>query len=198
MVRKGGDEGVIARIAELVKEGVLPEISDIVDLNQKGKLAGKMRLELHLRRDAVPNVVLNKLFKHTALQSTSGRTGRARRAVPRTLGLLDLISHYLAHQKDVVTRRTQLELRKAEARAHVLEGYLIALEHLDAVIDLIRRSADAEAARLGLMERYGLSEEQAQAILDLRLQRLTSLGQDEIRTEHRAGRADRRAAEHPR
>jgi DNA gyrase subunit A len=104
--------------------------------------------------------------------------------VPRTLGLLELISHYLAHQKDVVTRRTQLELRKAEARAHVLEGYLIALEHLDAVIDLIRHSADAEAARVGLMERYGLSEEQAQAILDLRLQRLTSLGQDEIRTEH--------------
>src|SRR4051794_1585803 len=185
MVRKGGDEGVISRIAELAKEGVLPEIADIVDLNQKGKLAGQMRLELHLKRDAVPNVVLNKLFKHTALQSTFGANMVALvDGVPRTLGLLELISHYLAHQKEVVTRRTQLELRKAEARAHVLEGYLIALEHLDAVIELIRRSADAEAARTGLMETYGLSEEQAQAILDLRLQRLTSLGQDEIRTEH--------------
>ena len=104
--------------------------------------------------------------------------------VPRTLGLVELITHYLAHQKDVITRRTQLELRKAEARAHILEGYLIALQHLDEVIALIRTSADAEAARTGLMERFGLSEEQAQAILDLRLQRLTSLGQDEIRTEH--------------
>jgi len=187
MVRKGGDEGVIARIAELAKEGVLPEIADIVDLNQKGKLAGQMRLELHLRRDAVPNVVLNKLFKHTALQSTFGANMVALvDGVPRTLGLLELISHYLAHQKEVVTRRTQLELRKAEARAHVLEGYLIALEHLDAVIELIRHSADAEAARTGLMDRFDLSEEQAQAILDLRLQRLTSLGQDEIRTEHAA------------
>ena len=185
MVRKGGDEGVISRIAELAKEGVLPEIADIVDLNQKGKLAGQMRLELHLRRDAIPNIVLNKLFKHTALQTTFGANMVALvDGVPRTLGLVELITHYLAHQKDVITRRTQLELRKAEARAHILEGYLIALQHLDEVIALIRTSADAEAARTGLMERFGLSEEQAQAILDLRLQRLTSLGQDEIRTEH--------------
>ncbi len=185
MVRKGGEEGVISRIAELAKEGVLPEIADIVDLNQKGKLAGQMRLELHLRRDAIPNIVLNKLFKHTALQTTFGANMVALvDGVPRTLGLVELITHYLAHQKDVITRRTQLELRKAEARAHILEGYLIALQHLDEVIALIRTSADAEAARTGLMERFGLSEEQAQAILDLRLQRLTSLGQDEIRTEH--------------
>ena len=185
MVRKGGDEGVISRIAELAKEGVLPEIVDIVDLNQKGKLAGQMRLELHLRRDAIPNIVLNKLFKHTALQSTFGANMVALvDGVPRTLGLVELITHYLAHQKDVITRRTQLELRKAEARAHILEGDLIALQHLDEVIALIRTSADAEAARTGLMDRFGLSEEQAQAILDLRLQRLTSLGQDEIRVEH--------------
>jgi DNA gyrase subunit A len=187
MVRKGGEDGVIARIAELAKDkdGPLFEIADIVDLNQKGKLAGQMRLELHLKRDAVPNVVLNKLFKHTPLQSTFGANMVALvDGVPRTLGLLDLIRHYLAHQKDVITRRTQLELRKAEARAHILEGYLIALQHLDEVIELIRHSADAESARTGLMDRFGLSEEQAQAILDLRLQRLTSLGQGEIRTEH--------------
>ena len=162
---------------------MLPEIADIVDLNQKGKLAGQMRLELHLRRDAIPNIVLNKLYKHTALQTTFGANMVALvDGVPRTLGLVDLITHYLAHQEDVITRRTQLELRKAEARAHILEGYLIALQHLDEVIALIRTSADAEAARTGLMERFGLSEEQGQAILDLRLQRLTSLGQDEIRT----------------
>jgi DNA gyrase subunit A len=185
MVRKGGDDGVIPRIAELAKEGIIPEIADIVDLNQKGKLSGQMRLELHLKRDAIPNVVLNKLFKHTALQATFGANMVALvDGVPRTLGLRDLIFHYLGHQKDVITRRTQLELRKAEARAHILEGYLVALEHLDAVIALIRHSADAEAARTGLMDTFGLSEEQAQAILDLRLQRLTSLGQGEIREEH--------------
>jgi DNA gyrase subunit A len=185
MVRKGGDDGVVSRIAELVREGVIPEIADIADLNQKGKAGTAIRLELHLKRDAIPNVVLNKLFKHTALQSTFGANMVALvDNVPRTLGLRELIGHYVAHQKDVVTRRSQFELARAERQAHILEGYLVALDQLDAVIALIRASADADGARHGLMEQFELSEEQAQAILDLRLQRLTSLEQDRIRAEH--------------
>ncbi len=188
MVRKGGDDGVIARIAELVSDGTISEITredGIVDLSGKGRGAGGMRLELRLKKDAIPSVVLSKLFKHTPLQSTFGANMVALvDGVPRTLGLREILQYYVAHQKDVVTRRTQLELRKAETRAHILEGYLVALDNLDAVIALIRVSADAEAAREGLMSHFGLSEEQAQAILDLRLQRLTSLGQDEIREEH--------------
>ncbi len=188
MVRKGGDEGVIARIAELVSDGTLNEISredGIVDLSGKGRGAGGMRLELRLKRDAMPSVVLNKLFKHTSLQTTFGvNTVALVDGVPRTLGLRELLQHYISHSKDVVTRRTQLELEKAEGRAHILEGYLIALADLDAVIELIRRSPDVDGARSGLIERFGLSEEQAQAILDLRLQRLTSLEQERIRKEH--------------
>jgi DNA gyrase subunit A len=188
-VRKGGDDGVISRIAELHKDGTLPEIREVVDLNQRGGSAAKgvppIRLEIHLRRDAVANVVLNKLYKLTPLQATFGANMVALvDGVPRTLGLRELLAHYVAHQKDVITRRTQLELRKAEERVHILEGYLIALDQLDAVIHLIRHSSDVESARNGLMETFGLSEEQAAAILDLRLQRLTSLEQDKIRAEH--------------
>ena len=134
-VKKGGDEGVIKKIADLVKEGVLSEIADLKDLSDKSG----MRIEVHLKRDAVPQVALNKLYKHTPLQTTFGYNAVALvDGVPRTLGLRDLLYHYLEHQREVVTRRLKYELRQAEARAHVLEGYLIALDNLDEVIALIR------------------------------------------------------------
>jgi DNA gyrase subunit A len=180
-VRKGGDEGVIKKIADLVKENVLPEVADLKDLSDKSG----MRIEVHLKRDAVPQVALNKLFKHTALQTTFGYNAVALvDGVPRTLGLRDLLYHYLEHQRVVVTRRLKYELRKAEERAHVLEGYLIALDNLDEVIALIRAAADTDEARAGLMERFDLTEIQAQAILDLRLRALTGLERKRVEDEY--------------
>jgi DNA gyrase subunit A len=180
-VKKGGDEGVIKKIADLVNDKVIPEIHDVKDLSDKSG----MRIQVELKRDAVPQVTLNKLFKHTALQTTFGYNAVALvDGVPRTLSLRDLLLHYLEFQREVVTRRSKFELRKAEARAHVLEGYLKALDNLDAVIALIRASADPEEARTGLMETFELSEIQAQAILDLRLQRLTGLERKRIQDEY--------------
>jgi DNA gyrase subunit A len=180
-VRKGGDEGVIKKIADLVKEGVLSEVADLKDLSDKSG----MRIEVHLKRDAVPQVALNKLFKHTALQTTFGYNAVALvDGVPRTLGLRDLLYHYLVHQRVVVTRRLKYELRKAEERAHVLEGYLIALDNLDEVIALIRAADDTDAARTALIERFELSEIQAQAILDLRLRALTGLERKRVEEEY--------------
>jgi DNA gyrase subunit A len=180
-VKKGGDAGVIKKIADLVQDKVLTEISDLADHSDRSG----MRIQIELKRDAVPQVVLNKLFKHTALQSTFGYNAVALvDGVPRTLSLLELIRHYLDFQREVVTRRSQYELRQAEKRAHVLEGYLNALDHLDAVIALIRGSQSADDARDGLMRDFGLSEIQAQAILDLRLARLTALARKEIEDEH--------------
>jgi DNA gyrase subunit A len=179
-VKKGGDEGVIKKIADLAKENVLPEIADLKDLSDKSG----MRIEVHLKRDAVPQVALNKLFKHTALQTTFGYNAVALvDGVPRTLGLRDLIYHYLEHQRVVVTRRLKHELRQAEARAHVLQGYLIALDNLDEVIALIRGAADTDEARTALMERFELTEIQAQAILDLRLRALTGLERKRVEEE---------------
>jgi DNA gyrase subunit A len=179
-VKKGGDAGVIRKIADLVNDKVLPEISDIQDHSDKSG----MRIQIELKRDAVPQVVLNKLFKHTALQTTFGYNAVALvDGVPRTLGLRELIEHYVNHQRDIVTRRSKHELRQAERRAHILEGYLIALDNLDAVIALIRGSDDADAARQGLMTEFGLSEEQAQAILDMRLGRLTGLERKRVQDE---------------
>ena len=181
-VKKGGDEGVIRKIADLAKEGVLPEISDLADYSGKDG----MRIQIELKRDAVPHVVLNKLFKHTPLRTTFGYNAVALvDGVPRTLSLLELIRHYLDYQREVVTRRSKYELRKALERAHVLEGYVIALDNLDAVIALIRASADPDEARAGLMEQFGLTEIQAQAILDLRLQRLTGLERKRIQQEYK-------------
>ena len=135
-----------------------------------------MRIQIELKRDAMPQVALNKLFKHTPLQSTFGYNAVALvDGVPKTLSLLELVTHYLDFQREVVIRRSKDELRKAEARAHVLEGYLKALDNLDAIIALIRAAADTDAARTGLMEQFEFSEIQAQAILDLRLARLTGL-----------------------
>jgi DNA gyrase subunit A len=140
---------------------------------------------VHLKRDAVPQVALNKLFKHTALQTTFGYNAVALvDGVPRTLGLRDLLYHYLVHQRVVVTRRLKYELRKAEERAHVLEGYLIALDNLDEVIALIRAADDTDAARTALIERFELSEIQAQAILDLRLRALTGLERKRVEEEY--------------
>ena len=179
-VRKGGDEGVISKIAELVKDNVLSEISGIKDLSDKSG----MRIQIELKREAIPQVLLNKLYKRTPLQTTFGYNAVALvDGVPRTLSLLELIRHYLSHQRDVVTRRLKYELRNAVRRAHVLEGYLIALDSIEEIIVLIRGSDSTETARTGLMDRFGLSEIQAQAILDMRLARLTGLARKEIEDE---------------
>ncbi|HEY7422282.1 MAG TPA: DNA gyrase subunit A [Gaiellaceae bacterium] len=180
-VKKGGDEGVIAKIAELVKSGTLSEISRIRDLSDKSG----MRIVVELKREAIAQVVLNKLYKHTALQSTFGYNAVALvDGVPKTLSLLELLRYYLDFQRTVVVRRSKFELRKAEERAHVLEGYLVALDNLDEVIALIRAAEDTDAARTGLMERFELSEIQAQAILDLRLRALTALERKRVEQEH--------------
>jgi len=181
-VRKGGDEGVIKKIADLVKEETLKEVADLKDLSDKSG----MRIEIHLKRDVVPQVALNKLYKHTALQTTFGYNAVALvNGVPRTLGLRDLIFHYLEHQREVVTRRLKYELRQHEKRVHVLEGYLIALDNLDEVIELIRAADDVDAAREALIARFELSEIQAQAILDLRLRALTGLERKAVEDEYR-------------
>jgi DNA gyrase subunit A len=180
-VKKGGDSGVIKKIADLVNDKVITEVSDLADHSDKTG----MRIQVELKRDAIPQVVLNKLFKHTALQSTFGYNAVALvGGVPRTLSLLELVRHYLDYQREIVTRRSKYELRQAEKRAHILQGYLIALDNLDAVIALIRGSDDTDSARTGLMETFGLSEEQSQAILDLRLARLTGLARKEIEDEY--------------
>ena len=167
-VKKGGDTGVIRKIADLVHEKVLTEISDLADHSDRTG----MRIQIELKRDAVPQVALNKLFKHTPLQSTFGYNAVALvDGVPKTLSLLELIRHYLDFQREVVTRRSKDELRKAEARAHVLEGYLIALDNIDAIVALIRAADDTDDARTQLMRTFALSEIQAQAILDMRLAR---------------------------
>src|SRR6059036_3085369 len=127
-----------------------------------------MRIYVELKREAVPQVALNKLFKLTPLQTTFGYNAVALvDGIPRTLSLLELVRHYLEYQRDVVFRRSKYQLRKAEERAHVLEGYLVALDNLDEVVALIRAAADTDEARTQLMTRFDLSEVQAQAILDL-------------------------------
>jgi DNA gyrase subunit A len=184
-VRKAGEGGVIEKIADLVKAGTLNEVPMSDDALQDHSDKDGMRIYVELKREAVPQVVLNKLFKHTPLQTTFGYNAVALvDGVPKTLSLLELIRYYLDYQREIVTRRSKYELRKAEARAHVLQGYLIALDDLDAVIALIRSSADVDAARTGLQAQFDLSEVQAQAILDLRLQRLTALGRKEVQEEY--------------
>jgi DNA gyrase subunit A len=183
MVKKGGEGGLITKIAELVREKKITGISDLRDESDRSG----MRLVIETKRGGdPPEVVLNQLYKRTPMQSTFGINMVALvDNVPRTLSLKELIEHYVSHQRDVVIRRTQHELRQAEARAHILEGLLIALDNLDAVIDLIRSSSDTDRAREGLMEKFELSELQAQAILDMRLARLTALESDKVRDEHK-------------
>jgi DNA gyrase subunit A len=181
-VKKGGDGGVIAKIAELVNDKVLTEISDLQDHSDRTG----MRIQVELKRDAVPQVALNKLFKHTPLQSTFGvNTVALVNGVPKTLSLLELLRHYLDFQREIVTRRSKHELRQKEKRAHILQGYLIALDNLDAVIALIRAAADTEAAKNGLMEKFDLSELQAVAILELRLRALTALERKGVEQEYK-------------
>src|SRR5215217_1700321 len=180
-VKKGGDAGVIKKIADLVQDKVLPEISDLADHSDRTG----MRIQVELKREAIPQVVLNKLFKHTGLQQTFGYNAVALvDGVPRTLPLRELLQHYLDFQRDVITRRSKYQLRQAERRAHVLEGYLKALDNLDAIIALIRGAADTDEARTGLIDQFGFTEIQAQAILDLRLRALTALERKRVEDEY--------------
>jgi len=180
-VRRDGEGGLILKIKELHEQKKLPEITD---LRNESDRSG-MRIVIELKRDAIPKVVLNKLYKHTPLQTTFGVNMVALvDNVPRTLSLREVIGHYVDHQRDVIVRRTKHELQKSEERAHVLEGYLIALDNLDEVIALIRGSRDAETARAGLVERFELTVVQAQAILQLTLSRLTALEADKIRRDY--------------
>ncbi|WP_248929336.1 DNA gyrase subunit A [Paenibacillus hamazuiensis] len=172
---------LIEKIAELVREKKIDGITDLRDESDRNG----MRIVIELRRDVNPNVVLNNLYKHTAMQSNFGIIMLALvNGEPKVLNLKDMLYHYLQHQKEVIRRRTEYDLRKAEARAHILEGLRIALDHLDEVIALIRSSRTAEEARDGLMSRFQLSYDQAQAILDMRLQRLTGLERDKIEEEY--------------
>ncbi len=173
---------MIEKTAQLINEKKIEGISDLRDESDREGL----RIVYDLKRDAVPNVVLNNLYKHTQLQSSFSINNVALvKGRPVTLNLKDLIRYYVDHRIEVITRRTQYELREAEKRAHILEGLLIALDHLDEVIALIRSSKDPDTARTGLMETYSLSEIQARAILDMRLQRLTGLERDKIVQEYK-------------
>src|ERR671915_92185 len=165
-------------------QGLMKQIKGISDLRDESDRSG-IRLVIELKRDAIPKVVLNKLYKHTPLQTTFGVNMVALvDGVPRTLGLLPIVKNYVDHQRDIIVRRTKYELREKEARLHILEGLLVAIENIDEVIELIRASSDPDVARDGLMNRFELTRIQAQAILDLRLQRLTALQTNEITTEH--------------
>lgn len=172
---------LIEKIAELVRD---KRIDGITELNDESDRNG-MRIVMRLRRDVNADVVLNNLYKHTALQTTFGVNMLALvNNKPKVLTLKQTLEHYLDHQVEIIRRRTQFDLNKAEARAHILEGLRIALDHLDEVITLIRGSETTEIARTGLIERFELSEKQAQAILDMRLQRLTGLERDKIEDEY--------------
>ena len=172
---------LIEKMAELVRDKKIDGITAITDeSNREG-----MRINIELRRDANANVVLNQLYKHTQLQDTFGvimlaLVGKQ----PKILNLKDMLTYYIRHQEDVVTRRTKYELNKAEERAHILQGLLIALDNIDEVIRIIRGSANTQAAKAGLMERFGLSDAQAQAIVDMRLRTLTGLEREKLEAEY--------------
>ncbi len=178
---RGDGSGLIKKIAEVIKAEKIKEISDLRDESDKSGI----RLVIELKRDAIPKVVLNNLYKHTPLQSTFGvNTVALVDGVPKTLNLLEILDAYAGHQREVIIRRTKHELHEKEARRHILEGLLIAISDIDAVIALIRGSRDPDTARDGLMSRFDLTRIQAQAILDLRLQRLTALEADKLKEEH--------------
>ncbi len=172
---------LLEKIAELVSDR---RIEGIADLRDESDREG-MRVVIELKRGEIASVILNQLFKHTPLQTTFGIIALALvRNQPQVLNLHDLLSHFIEHRREVVVRRTRFELRKAEEKAHILEGLKKALDHLDAVIALIRAAADPEAAKTGLMTRFAFSPIQAQAILDMRLQRLTGLEREKLVTEY--------------
>lgn len=174
---------LVEKIAELVKE---KKIEGISDLRDESDLKKGMSIIIDLKRDANETIILNQLYKHTQLQETFGVIMLALvNNEPKVLNLKEILFHYLEHQKEIITRRTIFELKKAEARAHILEGLKIALDHIDEVIKLIRAAADGKVAKEQLIERFNLSEIQAQAILDMRLQRLTGLEREKIEEEYK-------------
>jgi len=172
---------LVEKIAELHNE---KKVDGITALRDESDRSG-MRIVIELRRDVNPNIVLNQLFKHSQLQETFSVIMLALvNGEPKVLDLKGMLYHYLEHQKDVVTRRTKFELRKAEERAHILEGYRIALDHIDEIIHIIRHAESDQDAKTKLMERFGLSERQAVAILDMQLRRLTGLEREKIESEY--------------
>lgn len=172
---------LVEQIADLVRNKLIDGITDLRDESDRNG----MRVVIELRRDVNPHIILNQLYKHTPMQQSFGVIMLVLvDNQPRILTLRQVLQHYLEHQREVVTRRTQFELEKAEARAHILEGLRIALDHIDEVIRLIRASKTVETAREGLIREFGLSDKQAQAILDMRLQRLTGLERDKIEQEY--------------
>jgi len=173
---------LIEKMADLVKDKKIEGITSIIDeSNREG-----MRINIELRRDVNANVILNQLYKHTQLQDTFGvNTLALVNNEPKVMNILEMLHHYIRHQEEVVTRRTQYELNKAEERAHILEGLLIALDHIDEVIKIIRGSKNTQIAKEGLKERFGLSEAQAQAIVDMRLRALTGLEREKLENEYR-------------
>ena len=172
---------LVERIAELVKDKKIEGISDLRDESNRNG----MRIVIELKRDVNANIVLNNLYKHSQMEDTFSVIMLALvNGQPKVLNLKQILYHYVQHQKDVVTRRTKFELNKAEARAHILEGLRIALDNIDAVISLIRGSKTTQEAKTGLMNKFGLTDIQAQAILDMRLQRLTGLERDKIESEY--------------
>ncbi|MFO7446262.1 MAG: DNA gyrase subunit A [Ignavibacteriaceae bacterium] len=173
---------LIEKIADLVREGKINDISNIRDESDRDG----MRVVIELKRDAQPPVVLNQLFKHTQMQTTFGVIMLALvKGIPKVLTLKEMMQHFINHRMEVVIRRTKYELDAAERRAHILEGYIIALDNIDAVIETIKKSRDAETARTNLMKKFKLSEIQAKAILDMRLQRLTGLERKKIEDEYK-------------
>jgi DNA gyrase subunit A len=173
---------LLEKIADLVRSKTIEGISDLRDESDRDG----MRIVIELKRDAFPEVVLNMLFKHTQLSTTFGINNIALvENLPKSMSIVEMIRHYVEHRHDVVVRRTQFDLAKAMARAHILEGYRIALDHIDEVVELIKKSPDPETARLGLMATFGLTEIQAKAILEMRLQRLTGLERQKIEDEYK-------------
>ena len=172
---------LISRIADLVNEKKIDGISNINDESDRSG----MRIVIDLKKDAIANVVLNTLLKHTALQTSFGVNNIALvGGRPRLLNLKDLIRLFVEHRHDVITRRTQFELKQAEDRAHILEGLIIASDHIDEVIRIIRASKTPEEAKNNLIERFSLTEVQARAIVEMRLRQLTGLEQDKLRAEY--------------
>ena len=172
---------LIQKIAELVKT---KKIDGITDLRDESDREG-MRVVIELRHDANPNIVLNRLYKHTQMQDTFGITMLALvNNEPKVMNLLEMLTYYLEHQEDVVTRRTRYDLNKAEERDHILQGLLIALDNIDEVVRIIRQSPNVQAAKASLTERFGLDDVQAQAIVDMRLRALTGLERDKLEKEH--------------
>ena len=173
---------LIEKIADLVRAGTLSDISNIRDESDRDG----MRVVIELKRDGQPAVVLNQLFKHTSMQTTFGVIMLALvHGAPKVLTLKEMMQHFIVHRMDVLIKRTQYELDAAERRAHILEGYIIALDNIDAVIDTIKKSRDVETAKNNLIRRFKLSEIQAKAILDMRLQRLTGLERKKIEDEYK-------------